>query len=97
MGGTYKEYFELRANDFLKYEIIKWAKKKGLKNYVLGGGYGSDDGIFKYKTCLAPEGIVDFHIGKKVFDQETYKKLVEIRTQENPGCMESEFFPQYRV
>lgn len=97
LGGTYKEYFELRANDFLKYEIIKWAKKKGLKNYVLGGGYGSDDGIFKYKTCLAPEGIVDFHIGKKVFDQETYKKLVEIRAQENPGCMESEFFPQYRA
>lgn len=97
LGGTNKEYFELRANDFLKYEIIKWAKRKGLKNYVLGGGYGSDDGIFKYKTCLAPDGIVDFHIGKKVFDWEVYKKLVEIRKQENPYCVESDFFPQYRV
>lgn len=97
LGGTNKEYFELRANDFLKYEIIKWAKKKGLKNYVLGGGYGSDDGIFKYKTCLAPDGIVDFYIGKKIFNQEKYKKLVEIRKQENPDCMESDFFPQYRI
>ena len=37
-----------RANDFLKFEVIKWAKEKGFKNYVLGGGYGTDDGIFQY-------------------------------------------------
>ena len=60
LGGTNKEFFDLRPNDFLKYEIIKWAKKKGLKRFVLGGGYGQDDGIYQYKVCLAPKGIVDF-------------------------------------
>ena len=62
LGGTESEFFYTRANDFLKFEIIKWAKEKGLKNFVLGGGYGSDDGIFQYKMNLAPHGIRDFYI-----------------------------------
>lgn len=30
LGGTDSEYFYTRANDFLKFEIIKWAKEKRL-------------------------------------------------------------------
>ena len=97
LGGTNREYFDLRPNDFLKYEIIKWAKKKGMKNFVLGGGYGEDDGIFRYKACLAPKGIVDFYIGRKIFDSESYEKLVKIREKENPDCMRPGFFPAYRA
>jgi lipid II:glycine glycyltransferase (peptidoglycan interpeptide bridge formation enzyme) len=97
LGGTNRDYFDLRPNDFLKYEIIKWAKEKGLKNFVLGGGYGADDGIFQYKTCLSPNGIVDFYIGKKVFDEEKYSELVKLRIEENPDCIESEYFPKYRA
>lgn len=97
LGGTYRDYFDLRPNDFLKYEIIKWAKEKGLKNFVLGGGYGADDGIFQYKTCLAPKGIVDFYIGRKIFDEGKYQRLVEIRANENPACRESGYFPKYRA
>lgn len=97
LGGTYRDYFDLRPNDFLKYEIIKWAKEKGLKNFVLGGGYGADDGIFQYKTCLAPKGIVDFYIGRKMFDKEKYQSLVELRASENPACRDSKYFPKYRA
>lgn len=97
LGGTNREYFDLRPNDFLKFEIIKWAHEKGLKNFVLGGGYGSDDGIFQYKTCLAPNGIVDFYIGRNIFDKEKYNHLVSLRTIENPGCVQSDFFPKYRA
>ncbi|MEI7668259.1 MAG: GNAT family N-acetyltransferase, partial [Erysipelotrichaceae bacterium] len=53
LGGTSSEYFSLRPNDFLKYEIIKWAKNKGLKRFVLGGGYTENDGIFKFKKSFA--------------------------------------------
>lgn len=97
LGGTYRDYFDLRPNDFLKYEIIKWAQEKGLKNFVLGGGYGADDGIFQYKTCLAPKGIVDFYIGRKIFDSEKYQSLVELRARENPTCRDSKYFPKYRA
>lgn len=98
LGGTDKEYFYVRPNDFLKYEIVKWAKERGLKNFVLGGGYGADDGIFQYKTSLAPHGITDFYIGKKVMDVHTYKELCRMRNIDiNDATMTSGFFPKYRV
>ena len=97
LGGTNRDYFDLRPNDFLKYEIIKWAKTKGLKNFVLGGGYGADDGIFQYKTSLAPKGTVDFYIGRKIFDSVKYAKLVDLRAIDNPECQESGYFPRYRA
>lgn len=97
LGGTNSEYFSVRPNDFLKYEIIKWAKEKGLKNFVLGGGYGADDGIFQYKTCLAPKGIVDFYIGKRIFDEKKHGELLNLRIKENPNIEAMQYFPQYRA
>jgi hypothetical protein len=98
LGGTDQAYFEIRPNDFLKYEVIKWAKEKGMKNYVLGGGYGSDDGIFQYKTCLAPGGIVPFYIGKKILDFDVYDELCKIRgiKPHSDNIDEIDFFPEYR-
>lgn len=96
LGGTRSEYFETRPNEFLKYEIIKWAKARGYRNFVLGGGYGQDDGIFRYKKSLAPNGVTDFCIGKHVIDEKAYRELIELRRQKD-GTWEAEgFFPQYR-
>lgn len=93
LGGTDREYFDVRPNDYLKYEIIKWAKEKGLKNFVLGGGCGADDGIFQYKLCLAPHGLYDFYIGRKIFDRESYDKLVSLRKGQ---AISEKYFPLYR-
>ncbi len=92
LGGTDIDYLHIRPNDYLKYEIIKWAKTQGLKNFVLGGGYGSDDGIFQYKYALAPHGVVDFYIGRRIFDQAVYNEFVSLRD----GEMNEAFFPLYR-
>lgn len=70
LGGTLNEYFDLRPNDFLKFEIIKWAKNQGLTHFVLGGGTGSDDGIFKYKKSFAPNGVVKYYLGDTFFIPE---------------------------
>ena len=94
LGGTYQEYMYVRPNDYLKHEIIKWAKEKGLKNFVLGGGYGSDDGIFQYKFALAPHGVVDFYIGRRIFNHDAYDRLVGIRG--DTLDLEDRFFPLYR-
>ena len=93
LGGTDQEYFETRPNDFLKFEIIKWAKGKGLKKFVLGGGYGADDGIFQYKQSLAPHGIIEYYIGRKIFNQDTYNQLVEFRDRDK---LNENYFPLYR-
>ena len=94
LGGTEREYFDLRPNDFLKYEIIRWAVEKGLKNFVLGGGYGTDDGIFQYKQALAPKGIVEYYIGRRIFDRELYDRLVSLR---GDAELNEQFFPLYRA
>lgn len=92
LGGTDSDYMHVRPNDFLKYEVIKWAKTQGLKNFVLGGGYGSDDGIFQYKYALAPNGVKDFYIGRNIFDHNAYSMLTKLRTD----VLNEQFFPVYR-
>jgi len=93
LGGTNHDYFDLRPNDFLKFEIIKWAKEKGLKRFVLGGGYGEDDGIFKYKRSFAPNGLYDFYVGRRIFNEGKYNELLNIRG----NLQSSSFFPLYRA
>ena len=52
LGGTNENFFDKRPNDFLKVEALNWARSQGKQYYVLGGGYGYEDGIFKYKKSF---------------------------------------------
>jgi hypothetical protein len=98
LGGTDENYFHLNPNSLLKYEVIKWAKEKGLKRYVLGGGYGANDGIFTYKKGFSPRGIVDYYIGKKIFRQDIYDELVTVRMQQDVNFDKNHtYFPLYRA
>ena len=92
LGGTDSKYYANRPNDFLKCEVIRWGIEHGYKNFVLGGGYGTEDGIFRYKKSFAPNGIVQYYLGQKVVDAATYENLIAIRGNVNS----SDFFPKYR-
>ena len=102
LGGTKGEAFELRSNDLLKHEIILWGQRSGKRAFVLGGGYGGPDGIFRYKLSFAPKGEVPFRTSKMVFECDAYDRLVAMRAawevrqgrewQPRPG-----FFPAYRA
>jgi lipid II:glycine glycyltransferase (peptidoglycan interpeptide bridge formation enzyme) len=100
LGGTDSSYFDLRPNDFLKYEIIRWSKSRGLKNFVLGGGAAPNDGIERYKRSFAPSGTVDFHTGHRILMPDAYEQLVALREVELSSDKElaskTEFFPAYR-
>ncbi|HAA86244.1 MAG TPA: GNAT family N-acetyltransferase [Kosmotogaceae bacterium] len=96
LGGTDEKYFDLRPNDFLKFEAIKWAKKKGLKRFVLGGGHGRDDGIFRFKKSFAPNGIHDYYIGRRVINQSKYDDLLLLRSGDKSFVQDKGFFPEYR-
>lgn len=93
LGGTDEAYFAYRPNDFLKYHIIRWGVEHGYRQFVLGGGYGADDGIFRYKKSFAPEGIVRFYTGQTVFDDTGYDTLCALRG----SLPDSGFFPRYRA
>ena len=59
---------------------------------MLGGGYGADDGIFRYKRSFAPHGLVPFFVGRRVLEPELYDEL----TARVGGAGEGAFFPAYR-
>lgn len=92
LGGTDADYFHLRPTEILKYKIIEWAISKKLKYFVLGGGYGSDDGIYEFKLGFAPDGVYEFYIGRKIFNNDLYLELCKEKNV-NP---DSDFFPAYR-
>ena len=101
LGGTLSEYFSSRPNDFLKIEVIKWAKKQGVEYYVLGGGRIDGDGLYKYKKAFFQyDEDVIFYTGRKIINPEVYKHLIsEIRiiNVDIVGDKTNEkFFPQYR-
>jgi hypothetical protein len=101
LGGTRERAFDLRPNDLLKHEAAEWGRGQGKRAFVLGGGYGGPDGIFKYKLAFAPRGEMTFRVAKTVHDPVTTQRLVETRRAwEHARGMhwtpEARFFPPYR-
>jgi hypothetical protein len=102
LGGTLPEAFPKRANDLLKHEAIVWGRQTGKMAYVLGGGYGGEDGIYRYKKSFAPDGSVPFYVGTKIYDDHAYVRLVEHRRQweqdhGNAWRPKAGWFPDYRA
>lgn len=96
LGGTLEDFYPLRPNDLLKYEIIKWCKESGRKVFILGGGYHPDDGIYHYKKAFAPGKDVPFYMGRKVYQDKIYNQLIAIRAKTPEFDAKSQFFPLYR-
>jgi hypothetical protein len=98
LGGTDSAFYEFRPNDLLKHHVIGWGRENGKEAFVLGGGYGADDGIFRYKLSFAPQGARDFSIGKRVFDEMAVRELVALRQERQPHWKpQPRFFPEYRA
>lgn len=101
LGGTLEEAFEMRPNDLLKHAVAGWARETGRTAYVLGGGYGGADGIFRYKLGFAPRGEVPFHVGRRVYAPDVYERLEEKRrawetAQGREWAPRNGYFPRYR-
>lgn len=96
LGGTVESAFEYRPNDLLKVEIMRWGMRNGKKQFVLGGGYTPEDGIYRYKQSFAPNGRKEFYIGARIFDAAKYEELVAARRQKEPPPRPN-FFPEYRA
>lgn len=98
LGGTDKEYYAMRPNDFLKDAVIQMCIEEGKKCFVLGGGYGAEDGIYRYKRSFTKSEDVPFYVGSTVFDREAYDRLTELRMQQqDPPAADDLFFPLYRA
>lgn len=101
LGGTREERFQVRPNDLLKHEAIRWGRATGRKHFVLGGGYGGQDGIFRYKRAFAPNGVRPFSVFQRIWSLELYDELVARRAaweakRGSHWAERGDFFPGYR-
>lgn len=87
----------LAATNLLLYEAACWGCENGYKLFHLGGGLGSkEDSLFKFKKAFNKNSETYFSIGKKIFNQDKYDELIEIRLQGDEADSETTFFPKYR-
>ena len=98
LSGSVLEYRNLAPSNLLLYKAAVWGCEQGYKTFHLGGGVGSgEDNLYKFKAAFNKNSDYQFSIGKQIFDQETYDKLVAIRAEQDPNFdKESKFFPLYR-
>lgn len=93
LSGSLREYQNLAPSNLLLYEAALWGNANGYKTLHLGGGVGSgEDSLYKFKSAFNRNSNYRYHIGKKVFLQDEYQKLVSSRKE-----IQSEFFPKYRA
>jgi hypothetical protein len=100
LGGTNAQFFKLRPNEYLKITAMKWAKEFGLHFYMIGGGQSDGDNLYVYKKKYFPyDEDINFFTGRKIVDQDMYKKLVSVNhpnIEALPSNIAEGYFPKYR-
>lgn len=96
IGGTIAEYFTFRPNELLKEYIIDWGFKNGFEYYAIGGGYGGDDGIYRYKKSFFPNDYIKFYTGRKIINKEVFYGLINgLKDMQNYQLTDEGYFPPY--
>ncbi len=95
LSGSIKEYANLAPMNLLLYQVALWGAANGYKTFYLGGGVGSNqDSLYQFKKSFyRGKDQKQFYIGKIIFDQEKYNKLLGLRTD---ILKENTYFPEYR-
>lgn len=98
LSASIFKYRNLAATNLLLYNAAIWGSQNGYKTFHLGGGVGSkEDGLFKFKKSFNKNSKTNFSIGKKIFDQDKYYKLVEMSIHSTDKSEDLNFFPKYRL
>ena len=95
LSGTISEYLEYSPAYILKYALALYGHDKGYEVIHYGGGSSRspENGLYKFKKEFGKNTEFDFYIGKKVWDEEAYRKLCAAKGAD----MGAEFFPAYRI
>lgn len=99
LGGTLSDYFSLRPNDFLKIEVLNWARKNDMEYYILGGGRKDYDNLYRYKKSFFPHDTdVIYYTGRKIVNKQIYDNLCNIYNVEvsDKEKITTQYFPVYR-
>ena len=99
LSGSMIEYRNLAPSNLLLYKAALWGSEHGFTTFHLGGGVGSgEDNLYRFKAAFNKNSDYQFSIGKQVFDQEIYDRLVRNRRESDHDFDDSsKFFPLYRA
>jgi hypothetical protein len=102
LGGTLAEAFPISPNYLIKHESFLWCRDHGKKAVVLGGGYQPGDGILKFKQRFGRDCEVPFRLGRKTYDADEARRLVELRrrwerAEGRQWAPAPDYFPEYRA
>lgn len=97
LSGTLPEYRKLAGANLLLTEAANWAAARGIKEFHLGGGVGIEDSLLTFKKHFNRNGLIDFCIGRNIFDQEAFDMLVELRKEHDENFDDKKpFLIKYR-
>ena len=99
LSGSLAEYRQYAANNLLLYTVACELGERGYEKFHLGGGVGGNihDGLYHFKESFNKKGVLPFYVGKKIYDNEIYRKLSECNRNVRLQTVDSGYFPQYRA
>lgn len=74
-----RQYMNLAPNNLLLYEVACFGAKNECESFHLGGGVGIEDNLLSFKKAFNKNGLIDFHIGRNIFDIIKYNQLMNLR------------------
>lgn len=89
--GNNPLYKKLNANTIVLYKTALLAQKMKKRLFDLGGGIINGNTAEFKKLLVKEDGIYPYYVGKRVLDEEIYRRMIEIN-----GANKSDFFPAYR-
>ncbi len=97
LGGADREFQHVRPTNAVIYGLITWARSKGKRRLVLGGGYRPDDGIFRFKATFSPLR-ASFHVYRHVHLPEEYERFCRAWSgYHEVELPQTTYFPAYRA
>lgn len=97
LSGTLPEYRKVAAANLLLSEAANWAAEQGIEAFHLGGGVGIEDSLLSFKKHFNRNGLLDFCIGRSIFDKKAFDELVELRKNNDAKFDDSKpFLIKYR-
>lgn len=90
LSGTLPEYRKLAAANLLLSKAADWAADHGIKRFHLGGGVEIEDSLLTFKRHFNRNGLLNYCIGRTIFNQDDYNYLVELKENNTPFEYEEE-------
>ncbi len=95
-GGSYEQFFDLRPNNLLMYEVALWAKRNGFLYFHLGGGVSSSkkDPLFRFKSGFS-DSRANLYTYGRVHHQPTYDILCTLKNRHELLIRQTVAYPDY--